>query len=148
MHNLTGFKLDNTEFDMTLRRDFLIGTGSMLGIAAVSPTLIAVSHASTLSDSDSLHPFKRWVWTALYDLDGSYITDVRLLHEVDKNHSNDVMQFSLIWRTRAGINLKPGTYVVDDFETEPRAIHLEPSDYGDRPYRYRASFSLLRQSAS
>ena len=63
-------------------------------------------------------PFQPRRWTALYDDAGNYITDVKLLRTVDEKHSPDLKQFSLIFRTRSGVKLDPGMYVVDDFETQ------------------------------
>lgn len=133
---------------MLRRRKFLLGTVSLIGAAAafsLAPlrVLAQTETANSIRETFTLLHKK---WVALYDSDGHYITDIKLVRSDDDGSNTSLEQFSFRWKIRGNTPLEAGMYVLDDFSTEPRSIFLQPSYSKRRNGKfYRSSFSMLRQ---
>ena len=129
------------------RRKFFLSSASLIGLAVINPlfsTSLFASETSPVLTKDKFSALMK-KWIALYDSQGGYITEVKLVKLFEEKSNADLEQFALRWRVRDGSILNPGTYFVDDFSNTQTPIYLEPS-YSKRNNGkyYRASFSLLR----
>lgn len=138
---------------MNKRRKFITNSLSVMGLAALGPSISFSALAKKVrppSAKDRFRPLRKSrQWLALYDQQGSYISDVTLKKIYQDCSNADVEQFSLRWLIKKRhLLLEPGTYLFDDFETEPFSLYLEPSE-GRQPGRfYRAVYSVLRSPLS
>lgn|GEM_PF-4298678 len=131
------------------RRKFFLASASVVGLAVINPLFsinaLAKSQISPALKKDKFSALMK-KWIALYDTNGAYVTDVKLIKLFEGNSNAQLEQFALRWKIRKGSTLQAGTYVIDDFSNTQTPIYLEPSfsKHNNGKY-YRASFSLLRQ---
>ena len=130
------------------RRKFFLSSASLIGLAVINPIFSTSVFASNINPESTRDKFSALLntWIALYDFQGEYITDVRLVKLSEEKSNTDLEQFALRWKIRDDSVLNPGTYVVEDFSNNQTLIYLEPSfSKRNNGKYYRASFSLLRQ---
>lgn len=133
---------------MLHRRQFMLGTTTLIGAILLTPSISFKAFAVTgdeitYSQDKFAHLMKRWI--ALYDGNGGFIAEIKLVRVFEESTSDEVEQFSLRWKTREEMSLRSGTYILEDFANTPLPIYLEPSfSIRNNGLYYRASFSLLR----
>ncbi len=130
------------------RRKFVLALASLGSVAVINPFFSVTASANDATNSvltkDKFSALME-KWIALYDVNGGYITEVKLIKLFDENSNTQLEQFSLRWKVRDGSLLEPGTYVLEDFSNTPTPVYLEPSfSKKNNGKYYRASFSLLR----
>jgi len=133
---------------MLHRRKFFLASASLVGLAVINPffSISALANDDTtslLTKNKFFALMKKWI--ALYDANGGYITEVKLITLFEGSSDAQLEQFSLRWEIRDGFVLNPGTYVLEDFSNTQTPIYLDPSfSKRHNGKYYRASFSLLR----
>jgi hypothetical protein len=133
---------------MLHRRKFILGTATLVGATLLSSSIsfkaFAVTNDGITSGQDKYaHLMKRWI--ALYDVNGGFVTEIKLVRMDEESTSEDIEQFSLRWKIREEMSLSSGMYMLEDFANTPHPIYLEPSFSKRRNgIFYRASFSLLK----
>ncbi|WP_286265883.1 hypothetical protein [Thalassotalea atypica] len=133
---------------MLQRRQFILGTATLFGATLLVPSISLKVLAETGSEISSgedkfSHLMKKWI--ALYDSNGGYLAEIKLVKVFEESSDDAVEQFSLRWETREESSLEAGIYVLEDFSSTPMLIYLEPSYSKKRNGRFfRASFSLLK----
>jgi hypothetical protein len=130
------------------RRQFFLSGASLVGVAVIAPfysfTSLAQTDPNSVLTKDKYSALMK-KWISLYDNNGGYITEIKLVKIFEQNSNAQLEQFSLRWKIRNDSLLAPGTYVLEDFSNTPTAIYLEPSfSKRNNGKYYRASFSLLR----
>lgn len=133
---------------MLNRRKFFLALASVSSIAVINPLLsfsaLANNDPNSVLTKDKFSSLMK-KWISLYDLNGSYITDIKLTKLIDEKSDDLLEQFSLRWKVRDASLLEPGTYLLEDFSNTPTPVYLEPSFSKRKNGKfYRASFSLLR----
>ncbi|MDF2178065.1 hypothetical protein P2G88_07345 [Aliiglaciecola sp. CAU 1673] len=135
---------------MFKRRDFILGSSAFAGLALLTPfasfRTIAKVTTPTATQLDKFHQLqKQQKWLALYDQEGTYLSDIRLLSVEQLRLDAQTDQFTLHWRSRDELQINAGTYVVDDFSSSPQSLYLAPASSTEQGVLFDAPFSLLRE---